>query len=267
VPESGGDVIIDGVRLETQWIGPAPDTVPGHPALVFLHEGLGSISQWRDFPACLAEASGLGALVYSRQGHGGSDPAPLPRPMTFMHDEAFDTVGPLLDRFGISSAVLVGHSDGASIAAIYAGGVRDERLKGLILMAPHFVVEEICIEAVAAARHAFETGDLRDRLARHHGANVDGVFRGWHDVWAAPEFRAWDIGEFLPAIAVPTLIIQGEDDRNGTLRQIDVARARCTCPLDVAVLARCGHIPFQDQPERTLSAAADFVRRLQKPAV
>lgn len=263
MPARNSHVMIDGVRLETQWIGPAPESAAGRPTLVFLHEGLGSVSIWRDFPARLAEASGLGALVYSRRGYGGSDPAPLPRPLTFMHEEAFDTVGPLLDHFGISSAVLVGHSDGASIASIYAGGVRDNRLKGLILMAPHFIVEDICIEAVAAARRDFESGGLRERLARHHGGNADHVFWGWHDVWADPKFRDWDISEFLPEIAVPTLIIQGEDDQNGTLRQVEVAQARCACPLKVAILARCGHVLYRDKPEETLAAASGFLRRLE----
>lgn len=262
-----GEAVIDGVRLETSWIGPRPEegrALGPHapPALVFLHEGLGSVSMWRDFPARLARASGCGALVWSRQGYGKSDPVPLPRPLSYMHDEAFNVLGKLLDHYGISRAVLVGHSDGASIAAIYAGGVDDHRVRGLILMAPHFFVEDVSVASIAEARTAFETTDLRDRLSRHHGSNVDCAFRGWNGAWLDPGFRRWDITEYLPYIRVPMLIIQGEDDEYGTARQLDAAMEDCQCPVETVLLSECGHAPFRDQPQATLDAAADFLARL-----
>ena len=262
MPDSEGVAEIAGARLEYSWHRPSPGAAPARPTLVFLHEGLGCVAMWRDFPEQLAVATGLGALVYSRRGYGGSYPVYVPRPLSYMHDEAFETLGPLLDHFAISSAVLVGHSDGASIAAIYAGGVRDPRVRGLVLMAPHFIVEDISVSSIAAAKTAFETTGLRDKLARYHGANTDCAFWGWNGAWLDPEFRKWDIGEYLPGISVPTLIIQGENDEYGTVRQVEVAQEKCSCPLQVALLADCGHTPFRDQPEAVLDTAGRFIGAL-----
>jgi pimeloyl-ACP methyl ester carboxylesterase len=217
---------------------------------------------WRDFPERLSAETGCGVLVFSRRGYGTSDPAPLPRPLSYMHDEAFSVLGPVLDHFAIERAILVGHSDGASIAAIYAGGVADHRVRGLVLLAPHFIVEDICVKSIAEAKTAYETTDLRDRLARHHGDNVDCAFRGWNRVWLESDFRKWDIREYLAYIRVPMLIIQGKDDEYGTARQIEVAREECYCPVEAVLLADCGHAPFRDQPEATLAAARDFVLSL-----
>ena len=254
---------ISGVRLEYAWVGPKPGRgADARPTLVFLHEGLGCVSMWRDFPERLSEQTGCGALVFSRQGYGASDPVALPRPVSFMHDEAFKVLGPVLDHFRITRAVLVGHSDGASIAAIYAGGVEDGRVRGLVLMAPHFFIEDIGIESIAKARTAYETTDLRARLARHHGDNVDCAFWGWNGAWLDPDFRDWDITEYLGSIRVPMLIIQGEADEYGSARQLEVGSQECHGPVETLLLPECGHSPFHDQPEATLAAATQFIESL-----
>ncbi|HKK29904.1 MAG TPA: alpha/beta fold hydrolase, partial [Alphaproteobacteria bacterium] len=177
-------------RLENRVIGPPPEEAP---TLVLLHEGLGSLGLWRDFPEKLATATGLGVFAYSRAGYGGSDPEPLPWPLDYMEQHATKVLPTLLNAIGFRRGLLVGHSDGASIAALYAGTVSDPRVQGLVLMGPHFFVEQICLEAIAEAKQAYETGDLRAKLARHHGANVDNAFYGWNASWLAEGFRGWDI--------------------------------------------------------------------------
>jgi pimeloyl-ACP methyl ester carboxylesterase len=229
------------------------------PTLVFLHEGLGSITQWRDFPRALAAATGCPALVYSRWGHGQSDPVELPRPLDFMHDEARRALPEILEQMGIDEAILVGHSDGASIAIIHAGE-GGPRIRGLVLEAPHVFVEDLTIESIARARDDYATTHLRERLSRHH-ADVDGAFHGWAGAWLDPGFRAWNLEGFLPGIRVPVLVIQGEDDRYGTLAQVDAVCAKVSGPAERLVLPRCGHAPHRDRPEETLAAAADFIRR------
>ena len=186
-----GSVTAAGLRLETRWVGPSPEEAP---TLVFLHEGLGSVSMWRDFPDRLARATGCGALIYSRAGYGKSDPAPLPRPVRFMHDEA-EILREVLAQTQIRESILVGHSDGASIALIYAGSRPAAGLKGLILEAPHVFTESHGLASIARMTEVFRTTDLRDRLSRHHGANVDIAFQGWNDVWLNPDFRAWNVEE------------------------------------------------------------------------
>jgi pimeloyl-ACP methyl ester carboxylesterase len=252
-----GFLDVDGVRLEARRIG----SLSGEAAtLVFLHEGLGSASLWKDFPDRLAERTGRGALVYSRAGYGKSDPVPLPRPVRFMHDEA-ETLVKVLERAGIRDHILVGHSDGASIALIYSGG-RPAGLRGLILEAPHVFTEPHGLASIAKMTEVYRATDLRERLARHHGANVDVAFRGWNDVWLDPEFRAWSIEEYLPAIEAPILILQGEDDEYGTWRQVEAIQRQSGGPVEAVALARCGHSPHREHPERTLEEMAAFVGRL-----
>jgi pimeloyl-ACP methyl ester carboxylesterase len=246
---------VGGMRLEYRLVGPSPETAP---TIVMLHEGLGSVSTWRDFPDRVAKATGFGVFVYSRRGYGSSSPCDVPRPLTYMHDEALETLPCILDSIGFRSGVVLGHSDGASIAAIHAGGCRDERVRGLILMAPHFFTEDAGIESIARATSEFEAGDLRQRLYKHHGDNVDGAFWGWNRAWLDPEFRRWDIREYLGKIRVPVLIIQGEDDEYGSDKQIEAARAKCRAPVRTVLLPRCGHSPHRDQPERTLVEIAAF---------
>jgi pimeloyl-ACP methyl ester carboxylesterase len=253
------DVQVNGLRIEAAWHGPRPDHAP---TLVLLHEGLGCVSMWRDFPEKLARHTGYGVLVYSRPGYGKSDPVPLPRPLDYMHREAFDVLPQVLDQAGVKKTILVGHSDGASIATIYAGGRQDFRVRGLVLLAPHFFVEDISIKSIAEAKVAYETGDLRARLARHHGGNVDVAFRGWNDAWLDPEFRNWRIDDAVAHVRVPILIVQGKDDQYGTLAQVRLAESDAYCPVETAILDRCGHSPQNDQPEAALEAIGEFVHRV-----
>ena len=248
---------VDGARLESRWWGPAPDDAP---TLVLLHEGLGSVSHWRDFPARLAAATGWGVLAYSRAGYGASDPVPLPRPVRFMHHEAL-ALPRVLDAAGVRRAVLLGHSDGASIALI-AAAAADPRLLGLVLEAPHVFVEDVAVRSIAAAAEAFRTTDLREKLRRHHGDNVDVAFWGWNRVWLDPAFRDWNLEEYLPRIHLPTLLLQGEDDEYGTPAQLAAIRAGIGGPLDVHLLAHCGHAPHRDRPEAVLRLVTSFVSRL-----
>jgi pimeloyl-ACP methyl ester carboxylesterase len=245
-------------ELEYRMIGPLPHEAP---TLVLLHEGLGSVGQWGDFPDRLATATSTGVFVYSRAGYGQSSPVPLPRPLTYMHDEALEVLPKLLDAIGFRRGLLVGHSDGASIATIYAGGVQDHRIRGLSLIAPHFVAEDVSIAAIAAAKQSYESTDLREKLARWH-KNVDVAFRGWNEAWLDPEFRNWDIAESLAYIRVPVQIVQGEADQYGTLHQIEIAEEECYCPVDVTILPGIGHAPQREAPNRTLIAVSDFINRL-----
>ncbi|MBT5414163.1 MAG: alpha/beta hydrolase [Rhodospirillaceae bacterium] len=234
------------------------------PVLVFLHEGLGCAAQWRGFPALLAAETGLAALAYSRRGYGKSDPLPGPHAPDFMHEEAETVLPALLDALGIESTILVGHSDGGSIALIHAGTpeVEGGRVRGLIVEAPHVFIEEISLASIAAAKEAYETTDLRAKLARWHGANVDHAFRGWNDAWLSPAFRDWNIEDRLPAIACPVLAIQGEEDEYGTAEQVHRIARASGGPVEIALLPGCGHAPHRDRDDTVLALMADFVRRL-----
>ncbi len=259
--DSAADFIeVAGQILECRRIGVAEAVRPG---LILLHEGLGSVSLWRDFPERLAAATGSPVFAYSRAGYGRSSPVPLPRPLSYMHDEARDVLPGVIEAAGFSHTVLVGHSDGASIAAIYAGSLARPDLAGLVLMAPHFFVEDVSVESIAEARQSYEAGDLRERLKRHHGDNVDVAFYGWNSAWLDPGARQWDITEYLPHIRVPSLLIQGEDDEYGTLAHIDTAERLIAGPVEQLVLAACGHSPQRDQPEKTIAAIARFVEGLK----
>jgi pimeloyl-ACP methyl ester carboxylesterase len=256
--QPSGILQIGSAELEYRMIGPPPHEAP---MLIMLHEGLGSAGQWGDFPDRLATATSAGVFVYSRAGYGQSSPVPLPRPLTYMHDEALQVLRKLLDAIGFRRGILIGHSDGASIATIYAGGVQDHRIRGLSLIAPHFMVEDVSIASIAAAKRAYESTDLREKLARWH-THVDVAFRGWNEAWLDPEFRKWDISESLAYIRVPVQIVQGEADEYGTPRQIEIAREECYCPVDVTVLPGIGHAPQREAPKRALIAISDFVNRI-----
>ena len=229
------------------------------PVLVFLHEGLGSVAMWRNFPRELAHATNCNAIVYSRYGYGNSDPIAEPRGVRYMHDEALLALPELLDRLAVERPILVGHSDGASIAIIYAGGSQRD-VAGVVLMAPHVLVEDISIQSIAAAKIAYERTDLRAKLARYH-ADVDSAFRGWNDIWLHPDFRRWNIEEYLPGIACPVLAIQGEDDEYGTMDQL--GRIERQVPdADLLELADCRHSPHKDQPAAVIEAVTRFVDRI-----
>ncbi|MCC6473413.1 MAG: alpha/beta hydrolase [Burkholderiales bacterium] len=250
---------IQGCRIEYRLIRSAP----GAPVLVFLHEGLGSLSAWRDFPGRVAHAAGCEALVYSRAGYGASAAVRGPRAPRFMHDEALAALPALLERLGFERPILFGHSDGASIALIHAGGA-GRRVAGVIAMAPHVFVEDVCIQSIRRAKRAYETAELRARLARHH-ADPDAAFRGWCDIWLDPAFREWNIEEYLPRIACPVLAIQGEDDEYGTMAQLERI-ARLAPDAQVLRLADCRHAPHRDQPRAVLEAAVRFVGRVRAAA-
>jgi pimeloyl-ACP methyl ester carboxylesterase len=256
-----------GQRLECAWLGPAPFNDPnGPPTLVFLHEGLGCVALWRDYPAQLVAASGLGGFVYSRQGYGGSEPCALPRPITYMHDEGLRVLPALLAAAGIKRAILVGHSDGASISLIYAGGTPAVGLAGLILEAPHVFMEECNVASIAQVRETYATGDLRRRLAKYHGDNVDCAFRGWSEPWLGEGFNTWNLEEYLPRICaqkpVPTLVIQGAADEYGTIAQCRAIERGIGPDAATLLLPDCGHAPHQDQCELTLSAMAAHINAI-----
>jgi pimeloyl-ACP methyl ester carboxylesterase len=253
-----GFLDLGSMRLEYRMIGPRPDAAP---TIVMLHEGLGCVGLWGDFPDRLAAATGAGVFVYSRAGYGKSSPARLPRPLSFMHDEARQVLPRLLDAIGFRRGLLAGHSDGASIAAIYAGSVQDHRVRGLALIAPHFLTEDMGIAEIARAKEAYATTDLRQKLARWH-ADVDNAFKGWNDAWLDPQFRTWDITDTLAYIRVPILIVQGDNDQYGTVRQIETAQAECYCPVDVALLPGARHAPHREAPAATLTAISEFANRL-----
>ena len=253
-----GFLSIGEAQLEYRMIGPSPDDAP---TLVMLHEGLGSAALWGDFPDKLAAATGACVFAYSRAGYGASSPAILPRPIDYMHVEALEVLPKILDAIGFRRGLLVGHSDGASIAAIYAGGVQDHRVRGLALLAPHFVVEDISVQSIAEIRTAYQTTELRAKLGRWH-KDVDNAFYGWNDAWLNPEFRDWDISEYLAWIRVPVAIVQGADDQYGTIRQIGIAKEECYCPVDVSIVAGAGHSPHREAAEITLKTIAEFAGRI-----
>ena len=252
--KAGGD------RLEYSCFGPAPGQAP---TLVLLHEGLGSRDLWRDFPERLSAATGWGVCAYSRAGYGGSEPAALPRPLDYMTCEARIVLPEVLQAIGFERGVLMGHSDGATIAAIYAGTVEDPRLRGLVTIAPHFFTEAIGLREIARAKQAFDSGDLRSRLARHHH-DPDNCFRGWNDAWLHPEFTDWNVSEALDGIGVPVLAIQGAEDQHGTLAQIDEIERRCSAPVERVVLPGCGHDPCSERAEQVLRELSRFCADLDQ---
>jgi pimeloyl-ACP methyl ester carboxylesterase len=255
---SAGFLTLGAGDLEYRMIGPSPDDAP---TIVMLHEGLGSVGLWGDFPDRLQAATGFGVFAYSRAGYGASTPVALPRPLDYMHIEALELLPKLLDQIGFRQGLLLGHSDGASIAAIYAGGVADHRVRAVVMMAPHFVVEDISVTSIAEIKTAYETTDLKAKLARWH-SDVDNAFYGWNGAWLDPKFRAWDISEYLAYIRVPVAIVQGTNDQYGTIRQIEIAEQECYCPVEVTMMPGAGHSPHRDAPEATLNAISEFARSI-----
>ncbi len=249
-------VVVEGKRLEILWIEPRH---PARPAIVMLHEGLGSIALWKDFPAKVAERTGCGVLVYSRYGHGNSDKLLEKRPVRFMHNEGEVVLPQLLDALGVVKPVLIGHSDGGSIALIFAGKYPDA-VSGLILEAPHVFVEDLSVASIAKAKVMYQTTDFSQRLGRYH-PNVDATFWGWNDIWLDPAFRLWNIEEYLPRIKCPVLCIQGEQDEYGTVAQVQAIKAAAP-QTRIAMLPNCRHSPHRDQEEKTLELLAEFVGSL-----
>jgi pimeloyl-ACP methyl ester carboxylesterase len=254
--EHRGEVVVDGHRLETL----AYPAISGRPTIVTLHEGLGSVSLWKDFPEQLARATGSGVLAYSRYGHGKSDGLREKRSVDFMHHEGAIVLPLLLERLGIQRPILLGHSDGASIAIIYAA-FSPEGPRALILEAPHLFVEDLTVQSIEKIGMAYETTGLRERLARHHD-HADEMFWGWNNIWLDPAFRAWNIEDRLDAIRCPLLAIQGNEDEYGTLAQVATIQRRLP-GAETLILPNCGHSPHRDQPEVSLEAISQFMLKLR----
>lgn len=251
-------ITIQGHRLEYRMF-PGPADAP---VLVLLHEGLGSISLWRDFPRKLAAASGYRLLVWSRYGYGRSEPLQEPRPLHYLHDEALHALPELLEKLEISRPLLVGHSDGATIALLYAAQ-QERPLEGAVAIAPHVFVEDVSIEGIRRAGEAFRGGGLAERLARHH-RDAASTFAGWHDTWLDEAFRDWNIEHCLPRITAPLLLIQGDEDEYATLAQLDAIEAGVSGPCRRLVLPACGHSPHREREQDTLEAITAFTAEIQK---
>ena len=249
---------IDGCKLEAVCYGSSPMAAP---TIVLLHEGLGCIALWRDFPQQLSRATGFGVFYYSRAGYGGSDCIELPRPLDYMTQEAIQVLPQVLDAIDFHQGLLLEHSDGASIAAIYLGSVADHRVRGMVLMAPHFFTESMQLESIAEARENYEQGTLRQRLAKYH-TNVDNTFIGWNDAWLDPEFQNWNITDAIDYWRVPVLAIQGAQDQYGSMAQIDEMQRRAYCPIETQIIDDCQHSPHLQQPSITLSAVLEFASRI-----
>jgi len=249
--------------LEIDWHGPLPADAP---TLVFLHEGLGCAAMWRDFPAKLADATHCGALVYSRAGYGQSDSCSLPRPIRFMHDEGLETLPELLELAGVRDCILIGHSDGGSIAIVYAGGTPAVPLRGLITEAAHVFCEEITLQSIRSIGELYRKDHgLRGKLEKYHGINTDCAFQGWNETWLHPDFKDWNLEEYLPGISVPMLVIQGEDDKYGTPAQAECIVRQTGGDADMLMLPRCGHCPHKEQETATLEAMKRFILRVLFP--
>lgn len=247
--------IVGGRRIEYAWHGLAHGE--GQP-IVMLHEGLGSVALWRDFPRQLGAATLRRVLVYSRLGYGESDPLPGPRGVDFMHVEALQALPQLLDHLDVQAPILFGHSDGGSIALIHAA--RAQRpVAAVIVLAPHVFVERCALEQIAAAKRAYLDGDLRQKLSRFHH-EVDSAFWGWNDIWLHPDFSGWNIEALLGGIACPLLAIQGSDDEYGSMEQIDRLQ-RGVRGAQRLELSACGHSPHRDQPQAVLSAVTSLLSR------
>lgn len=254
------DIYDDGGRLEAVWIGPEPEVAP---TLVFLHEGLGCVALWRDIPSRLAKMTGCGALVYSRRGYGASAPCTLPRPIDFMHHEGQAVLPEVLRQAGIRDHILIGHSDGGSIALVNAGDRPAPGLIGVVTLAAHVFCEEITCRSIEDARRRYLHEDLRARLAVYHGKNTDCAFWGWNDVWLHPDFMHWNIEAFLPTVRVPVMAIQGVDDPYGTVAQVEAIRRGAGDQVSVEMIADCGHAPHLEQSDSVLPIIRDFIQYMK----
>jgi pimeloyl-ACP methyl ester carboxylesterase len=249
-------IAVSGLKLEYRDF---PATAEGRPTLLLLHEGLGCVTMWRHFPEKLAAATGCRLIVWSRAGYGGSEAYAEPRTPRYMHREGEEMLPALIAALGIEKPLLIGHSDGGTIALIFAGAFPDVPL-GVAVMAPHEFVEDVTLAGIRDARVVWETTDMAQKLARYHHAQTERVFLDWNDTWLSPAFRDWNIEEYLPKIRCPVLAIQGEDDEYATMRQIEVIAERVP-GTRLLKLPRCGHSPHRDQEVSVLEALAAFVSR------
>lgn len=248
------NLIVHGHTLDVQRF---PGRDSRAPELVFLHEGLGSISLWKDFPGLVANSTGCPVTVYSRYGNGYSDSPTDPRPVSYMHDEAIHSLPDLLAQLEIENPILIGHSDGGSIALIYAAV--HNHVRGLVLLAPHVFVEDLSVASIAEARRKFETTNMPEKMARHH-RDPAATFWGWNNIWLHPDFRSWNIEDYLSRITCPILAIQGEDDQYGTMAQVEAIARQSAGPVEILALADCRHSAYRDQPEAVLEAITKFVQ-------
>lgn len=255
-----GTLEAGGKRLDYACWGPPPTEAP---TLVLLHEGLGCVALWRDVPEKLAAATGFGVMAYSRAGYGQSDPADLPRPLDYMTREAVEVLPQVLDGLGVGRCVLVGHSDGATISAEYAGRVSDHRVRGLVLIAPHFFTEEAGLAEIAEARRAYVTSELKGRMAKYH-RDPDNAFFGWNDAWLDEGFKRWNVGEVIDYWRIPCLVVQGSADQYGTLAQVREVETRSYAPVETAIIDGAHHAPHLEAQGETLAAIAGFCARLER---
>lgn len=233
----------------------------GRPTLVFLHEGLGSIEMWHDFPKAILKKTGCDGLLYDRWGHGKSDPIDVQRTTRYVHDEALDSLPEVLKNSGVEDTILIGHSDGGSIALIFAAE-HPESVRGLITEAAHVFVEEITLEGIKAALEVYRNTDLKEKLKRYHGDNTKSIFRAWHETWLQPEFKSWNIEDCLPKITCPVLVIQGEDDQYGTAAQVEAITKQITGQSKSLLIPNCAHIPHKEATDRVVEEMTEFILNL-----
>lgn len=253
-----------GIQLYGEILVPEHSSdVHGKTFLVFLHEGLGSVGQWKDFPDQLCERTGLPGFVYDRWGYGKSEYCPAPRPVDYLHREALVFLPAVLEVMKIEKPILIGHSDGGSIALIY-GGVYPEAVRGIITEAAHVFVENITLEGIREAVLIYERTDLKEKLARYHGEKTDAVFRGWSETWLSPDFRGWNIESFLGSIKVPVLLIQGKDDQYGSPSQVEAIVSGVSGLAEPLLIEKCGHIPHHEARDKVLDAMSCFIGKILK---
>jgi pimeloyl-ACP methyl ester carboxylesterase len=246
------------VRKLTQSDG---DSADHRPVLVFLHEALGSIEMWHDFPTTLVESTGCDALIYDRWGHGKSDPLDAKRTLRYVHDEALISLPEILRKSNVNDVILIGHSDGGSIALIFAAE-HTEVVRGVISEAAHVFVEEITLEGIRQAVKIYETTNLPEKLSRYHDDNTEKIFRAWWDTWLSPEFKRWNIEDCLPRIECPVLVIQGEDDQYGTEAQVEAIASQVTGPAKSLLIPNCSHIPHKQARDTVVQEMTEFILKL-----
>ncbi|HYA04150.1 MAG TPA: alpha/beta hydrolase [Syntrophobacteria bacterium] len=232
------------------------------PVLVFLHEGLGCIELWRDFPAAVVEVTGLDGIIYDRWGHGRSDALTVRRTTYYLHEEAFESLPEVLTQCGVEEAVLIGHSDGGTIALLY-GARYPKGIRGIITEAAHVFVEDVTLEGIRETVKIYDTTDFKEKLARYHRDSTDTLFRAWADTWLAPEFRAWNVESYLPQVVCPVLVIQGKDDEYATKAQVDAIAGQVSGPARPLLVPSCGHTPHREARDVVLKEMAAFVETLK----
>lgn len=254
------DILIEGQSVRTKSLKPATGCSEVAPTLVFLHEGLGSIAQWRDFPEALVRETGLAALIFDRYGYGGSAPLHKARSGTYLQREDVSSLVGVLDFYGIKAPILIGHSDGGTVALLFAAHF-PERVLAVIAEATHVFTESLTLSGIRDAVVAYNERGLREKLFRHHGDKTDDMFLRWVDEWLAPEFRDWSIEDRLASISCPLLVIQGEDDEYGTIAQVESIRSKVSGRVESLLIPNCGHSPHHQAREIVLQGIRHFINK------